>query len=181
MRGTVGAGRKPLAAPNDITVAFFCALVLIIDGSEPPPGAGSVIVKLERTFPSTMGLSHFSFCSAVPTSLRIHVAVIGRHAVDCEWPENRARGFTVNRSPGDDRQVHPAVLLRRLGRPQTGLFCLLAHLGEVFPPGCSHARRNFPDRFRAAAPALPRRRALAGGRSSISGASVKSMRRFPSP
>ena len=48
---------------------FFSALVRIIEGSEPPPGAGSVMAKDERTLPSTMGLSHLSFCSGVPTSL----------------------------------------------------------------------------------------------------------------
>ena len=36
-------------------------------GSEPPPGAGSVMAKDERTLPSTIGLSHFSFCAGVPS------------------------------------------------------------------------------------------------------------------
>src|ERR1700722_11351768 len=36
-------------------------------GSEPPPGAGSVMAKDDRTLPSTMGLSHFSFCFGVPS------------------------------------------------------------------------------------------------------------------
>ena len=45
----------------------FSALVRIIDGSEPPPGCGSVIAKDERTLPSTIGRSHFSFCAGVPT------------------------------------------------------------------------------------------------------------------
>ncbi len=36
-------------------------------GSEPPPGAGSVIANDERTLPSTIGRSHFSFCAGVPT------------------------------------------------------------------------------------------------------------------
>ena len=37
-------------------------------GSEPPPGAGSVITNDERTLPSTIGLSHLSFCALVPVS-----------------------------------------------------------------------------------------------------------------
>ena len=37
-------------------------------GSEPPPGAGSVMAKDERTVPSTIGLSHLSFCAGVPVS-----------------------------------------------------------------------------------------------------------------
>ena len=36
-------------------------------GSEPPPGAGSVMANDERTLPSTMGFSHFSFCAGVPS------------------------------------------------------------------------------------------------------------------
>ena len=38
-------------------------------GSEPPPGAGSVMANDERTLPSTIGRSHFSFCAGVPSSL----------------------------------------------------------------------------------------------------------------
>src|SRR6266403_3837783 len=47
---------------------FFSARVRIMPGSEPPPGAGSVIAKAERTLPSTIGRSHLSFCAVVPTS-----------------------------------------------------------------------------------------------------------------
>ena len=47
---------------------FFSARVRIMSGSEPPPGAGSVMAKEERTLPSTMGRSHLSFCAGVPTS-----------------------------------------------------------------------------------------------------------------
>ena len=36
-------------------------------GSEPPPGAGSVMANDERTLPSTIGRSHFSFCAGVPS------------------------------------------------------------------------------------------------------------------
>jgi hypothetical protein len=44
------------------------ARVSIMAGSEPLPGAGSVIAKAERTRPSTMGRSHLSFCAGVPAS-----------------------------------------------------------------------------------------------------------------
>ena len=36
-------------------------------GSEPPPGAGSVMAKEDFTLPSTTGRSHHSFCAGVPT------------------------------------------------------------------------------------------------------------------
>ena len=45
---------------------FFSARVRIMPGSEPPPGAGSVMANEERTRPSTIGRSHVSFCAGVP-------------------------------------------------------------------------------------------------------------------
>jgi hypothetical protein len=43
------------------------ARVSIIDGSEPEPGAGSVITKDERTRPSTIGASQRARCAGVAT------------------------------------------------------------------------------------------------------------------
>ena len=92
---------------------FFSARVLIIEGSEPPPGAGSVIVNVERTFPSTIGLSHFSFCSRVPTNLSTFMLPSsGAMQLNDERPENRARGLLVNGRPGNDRQIHAAEFFR---------------------------------------------------------------------
>ena len=48
--------------------SVFSARVRIMPGSEPPPGAGSVIANDERTSPATIGASHLSFCAWVPTS-----------------------------------------------------------------------------------------------------------------
>ncbi len=45
---------------------FFSAEVRIMPGSEPPPGAGSVMAKDDLTLPSTIGRSHHSFCAGVP-------------------------------------------------------------------------------------------------------------------
>src|SRR2546421_3372784 len=46
---------------------FLSARVRIMAGSEPPPGAGSVLAKEERALPATMGLSQFSCCAGGPT------------------------------------------------------------------------------------------------------------------
>src|SRR5258706_1833106 len=46
---------------------FLVAVVSIIVGSEPEPGAGSVITMDERTLPSTMGCSQRAFCASVAT------------------------------------------------------------------------------------------------------------------
>ena len=49
---------------------------------------------------------------------QIHIAVVGRGAVERERPEDRTIRFLVHRGPADDRQRHPAIGLRRLRRPQ---------------------------------------------------------------
>ena len=98
---------------------FFSARVRIMAGSEPPPGAGSVMTKDERTSPSTMGVSHLSFCAVrADEREQIHVAVVGRLAVERHRAEDRAIGLLVHHRPADDRQRHAAVILRRLRRPQ---------------------------------------------------------------
>src|SRR5450830_1580079 len=57
----------------------------------------------------------------------IHVAVVGRHAMDRERTEDRARRLLVDRRPGNDWQPHAAVFLGRLRRPQAGFLGFLAH------------------------------------------------------
>ncbi len=46
------------------------AVVRIIEGSEPPPGCGSVIANAERTRPATMGASQRACCAGVATLAR---------------------------------------------------------------------------------------------------------------
>ena len=58
MRRRGGAGDEPLGAGDPPGVAVALGHVRIIPGSEPPPGAGSVIAKAERTAPSMIGCSH---------------------------------------------------------------------------------------------------------------------------
>jgi hypothetical protein len=43
-------------------------VVISIDGSEPAPGAGSVIAKQERVRPATSGASQRVFCASVATT-----------------------------------------------------------------------------------------------------------------
>ena len=117
--------------PRDhAAVALLLGARLIMPGSEPPPGCGSVIAKAERTLPSTIGRSHFSFCAGVPVLReQIHVAVVRRHAIDRERPKERARRLLVDRRPGDDRQVHAADIPSATAAP-TGRLFALARTGE---------------------------------------------------
>ncbi len=102
------------------------AWVRIMLGSEPPPGAGSVMAKADFTLPSTIGRSHHSFCAGVPMrASRFILPSSGAMQFMASAPENRARRFLVHHRPGRDRQRHAAELLRRLRRPQSGLLCLL--------------------------------------------------------
>ena len=48
---------------------------------------------------------------------QVHVAVVGRHAVDRERPEDRTRGLLVDRRPGDDRQPHAADIPSAIAAP----------------------------------------------------------------
>ena len=152
--------------------SFRSARVRIMPGSEPPPGAGSVMAKDERTLPSTIGRSQRSFWAGVPArGEQVHVAVVGRHAVEGERAEHRARGLLVHRRPGDDRQRHAAELLGRLRRPQPRGLRLGAHrlealFGDVLVLGeirriASPAAARAPRRRRGCAGAGLRSRAAA--------------------
>ena len=64
------------------------------------------------------GCSQRSFCAGVPILLeQVHVAVVGRRAVERHRAEDRAVRLLVHRRPADDRQCHAAVLLRRSAAP----------------------------------------------------------------
>ncbi len=57
-------------------------------GSEPEPGAGSVMTNAERTSPATMGSSQRCFCSGVPTfSSRIMLPSSGGAQLNTAGPK----------------------------------------------------------------------------------------------
>ena len=126
------AGDEPLAAVHDPLVALrLVAVVSIIVGSEPAPGAGSVMTIDERTLPSTIGCSQRVFCrSRADLVEHRHVAVVGRRAVEHDRPEDRVVHLLVARGHADDVEPLPAALLRHLRRPQAGGFRLRAQLLE---------------------------------------------------
>ena len=66
---------------------LFSTVVSIAEGSEPDPGAGSVMAKDERASPSAIGWSHRSFWALVPILLGNHIAVVGRSGIET----NRAK------------------------------------------------------------------------------------------
>src|SRR5215510_4495916 len=89
----------------------FSARVRIMAGSEPPPGAGSVMAKEERTLPSTIGLSHFSCCAGVPArASRFMLPSSGAAQLNASGPkiERLASSYMA------------AQRLGRLRRPQPG-------------------------------------------------------------
>ena len=141
MRGAVGAGDEPLAA-----VDFPCVAVLLGIGLDHARigaaagrglghGEGRADLALDDRLQPLLLLRR-----RAELLQHVHVAVVGRHAVERERPEQRARRLLVHHRPGDDRQVHAAVFLGRLRRPQAGLLRLLAHrleplLGDVLVLG----------------------------------------------
>ena len=111
VRRLAGAGDEPLAAGDAPAVALrarrWCGSS---PGSEPPPGAGSVIAKARAHRPSTIGCSQrvllLRRCRAGEQD---HVAVVGRRAVEGDRAEDRAVRLLVDHRPGDDRQAHAAA------------------------------------------------------------------------
>jgi hypothetical protein len=119
MRGAVGAGDEPLAAAHHV------AIVLLLGARQHHAGIGTRagmrlghherrahLALDDRPQPLflLLGRTHFGE--------QVHVAVVGRHAVNGERPEDRARRFLIDRRPSADRQSHAAKFLRRLWRPQ---------------------------------------------------------------
>ena len=90
-------------------------------GSEPPPGAGSVIAKDGDDLAVDDRAQPFLLLGRrADLGEQVHVAVVGRHAVEGERAEHRARRLLVHHRPGDDRQPHAAEFLGRLRGPQAG-------------------------------------------------------------
>ena len=91
---------------------------------------------------------------------QIHIAVVGRRAVDRQRAEQRARRFLIDRRPGDDRQRHAAEFLGRLRRPQPGFSCLapapapagerdVLVLGKIFGIGFERQHMRLDESARA--------------------------------
>ena len=147
MRGAVSAGDEPFAAGDDV----FAALLLGLGADHRGIGAaaGRRLRHRERRahFSLDDRLEPFLFLLRRADQLEhVHVAVVGRHAIDRQRAEQATRGFLVDRGPSHYRQVHAAIFLGRLRRPQAGLLRLGAHhgepvfrnilvLGEIFPVG----------------------------------------------
>ncbi len=82
----------------------------------------------ERTFPSTMGFSHLSFCAGVPSFFSTFMLPSsGAMQLNASGPNSERAASSYITAPGHHRQVHPAVFLRRLRRPEAGLLGLLAN------------------------------------------------------
>ena len=118
MRGAIGAGDEPFAPAHDV------AVVALLGARQHHGGIGA---RAGMRLGHHEGRAHLALDDgAQPFFLllgradfgdEVHVAVVGRHAVDGERAEDRARRFLVDRRPGDDRQPHAAEFLGRLAAP----------------------------------------------------------------
>ena len=98
------------------------AVVFSADGSEPAPGAGSVMQKQERMSPRASGRSQRSFCSCVATYFQqVDVALVGGEDVHRDRAEQRIAGFLEHHGLADVVQPEAAVFHRRVRREQPGL------------------------------------------------------------
>ena len=132
MRRAVGAGDEPFAAVDDP----FAAAALGAGADHAGIGAAA-----RRRLRHGKGGTHLAVDDRPQPALllgrragareQVHIAVVGRHAVERQRAEHRARRLLIHRRPGHDRQRHAAEFLGRLRRPQPGCLRLVAQRREA--------------------------------------------------
>ena len=161
MRRFRGAGDEPFAAADDPFAAFL--LGGGADHGRIGAAAGRRLGHGEGRFDLAFNdrpQPPFLLRRRADTRQQIHVAVVGRRAIDRQRAEQRARRFLIDRRPGDDRQRHAAEFLRRLRRPQPGLARLLLNrrqpgegnilvLGKIFRLGFERQHMRLDERARS--------------------------------
>src|SRR5262245_16429299 len=135
MIGNAGAGDEPLMAADHPAVA------LLLSAGTDHAGIGAAA---GRGLGHRKSRAHFALDDrAQPLVLlrrradqrqHIHIAVIGRRAIEHDRAEDRAVRLLIHRGPADDRQTHAAEILRCLRRPQALRFRLLAYAREQIEP-----------------------------------------------
>ncbi len=65
-----------------------------------------------------------------PVQQRVHVALVGGHAVEDPWPEARLAGFGLHHGQLHVPEPHAAPLHRHVGQPQADALGLLAQLQD---------------------------------------------------
>ena len=156
------------------------ARVRIIPGSEPPPGAGSVIAKDELTAAGNDRQEPARLLVlARDRGEKAHVAVVRRRAVEDGGPEDRAVRRLVEGRLGNHRKAESAKTDRHLRRPQAGAPSPSRAAGRAAQAGCSRAHHSFRRRPRAAESPSATKAATLAANASCSGASVKSIRSSP--
>ena len=99
------------------------AVVSSIPGSEPEPGAGSVIMKHERIAPEASGRSHSSFWRSSPTcSKQVHVAFVGGKNVHRDRRQRRVAGRLEHHRLAAMVETEPAPFAPDMRRQQPGAF-----------------------------------------------------------
>ena len=117
--GDAGPGDEPLVAVNDPAIAFLLRVGADHAGIGAAPRRG--LSHGERGAHPALddGLEPFVLLRwRSHPGEQVHIAVVGRRAIEGKRTEDRAIGLLVHRGPGHDRQPHAAVLFRRLRRPQ---------------------------------------------------------------
>ena len=98
------------------------AVVFSADGSDPAPGAGSVMQKQERMSPRASGRSQRSFCSVRGDQFQqMDVGFVGREDVHRNGTEQRIAGFLEHHCLADIVQPEAAEFRRGVRRQQPGL------------------------------------------------------------
>ena len=108
---------RPLSSQPPSTLA---ARVVSRDGSEPAPGAGSVMAKADRTLPRTSGLRNSArCCSGGDVIEQVDVALVGRVDVERDRTEQRVAPLPRRPAPGRS-STGPARHSRRVRGARAG-------------------------------------------------------------
>src|SRR5215471_8121072 len=156
------------------------ARVLIMPGSEPPPGEGSVIAKDELTLPSTIGRSHRSFCTGVPArASRFMLPSSGAMQLKASGPNSERAASSYTTAQATIGSAMPPNSLGDCGAHRPA-FRAIARTGARRSAGMFSCSEKFSLSLSSGSTCSSMKARTRTRRSSISGGRVKSIMAFPS-
>ena len=148
-------------------------------GSEPPPGAGSVMANDERTLPSTIGRSHFSFCAGVPAWLSTFMLPSsGAMQLKASGPNSERAASSYITAQATIGSSMPPNSLGDCGAHRPAALAL-ARTGASRSSGMFSCSEKFAGSDSSGSTCSSTKARVRTRRFSISGESVKSMAVFP--
>ncbi len=148
-------------------------------GSEPPPGAGSVMAKDERTLPSTIGRSQRSFWAGVPArASRFMLPSSGAMQLNASGPNRERAASSYIAAQATMGSAMPPNSLGDCGAHSPAAFAFF-RTGSSRSLGMFSCSEKFSGSRSSGSTCCSTKARVRSRRSSISGDSVKSMMTYP--